>query len=230
MRNKKNNKTIDDYTVAQLLDDFVSDDVPLSDKSVEELNDEEYIRMMLKKDAQRKLIRTKREAQRREPNESRAPPKETIDDDIRKRFFPEVSQASSKRVKTPQPEEAIVDEILDSIVVKDVSDLAAKMKQAVDFVQDEMGTSESEQRLIEALEQYKRPTQSTKKKTDPLMYNENILVLKRCQNCYFSNGDKTVNGSIWCLCSNPDRVTDIESEDDWVINGLNLPCWRPQQE
>lgn len=229
MRNRKNRKTIDDFSVAQLLDDFVKVDTQVSSRPQKEIDDEEYIRMMLKKDAQKKLERRKREAQGHSTASSSQ--RETIDDDIRQRFFPDVSERPIER-KSPQgeikklpQENGIVDEILDSIVVKDVSGLAAQMKEAVDFVQDEMGTSDAERKLADALEEYGK----NKKRIGPLVYNDTILLLKRCQNCYFCVGEKTRNNSLWCLCTNPDRSTNVEIEDSWVKNDINLPCWKAPQ-
>jgi hypothetical protein len=242
MRNRKKHKTIDDFSVSQLLDDFLKVDALLSGSAPKEVDDEDYIRMMLKKGVQKKLERTKRETQVPTHHVTSDPHSDTIDDNIRRRFFPDVSEKQVEKELPPQekeqpviekefpPDNGIVAEILDSIVVKDVSGLAAQMKEAVDFVQDEMGTSESERRLIEALEECMKPAGCEKKKSDPLMYNDNILVLKRCQNCYFCVGEKNRNGSLWCLCTNPDRSTDVEIEDSWVKSKLNLSCWKAPQD
>ncbi len=228
MRNRKRNKTIDDFSVSQLLDEFIRDDTHLVGQADEELDDEEYIRMMLKKDAQRKVIRHKREAKGIEQNGSAAASDGTLDDAIQKRFFPEVRELPTKSV--PPPEEEVVDDILDSLVIKDVSELATKMKLAVDYVQEEMGTSESERRLIEALEQYRRPVESGEKRSGVHITNDNVLVLKRCQNCLYSTGEKRVNGSVWNLCTNAHRAAEIEVEDSWVKSGINFSCWRSPQE
>ena len=249
MRNRKKNKTIDDFSVSQLLDDFLKVDALVSGRAPKEVDDEDYIRMMLKKDVQKKLERTKRETQVPTHHVTSDPHSDTIDDNIRRRFFPDVRE---KPVEKEQPKEekeqpviekeqppekkelppdnGIVAEILDSIEVKDISGLTAQMKNAVDFVQEEMGTSESERRLIEALEECMKPAGCEKKKSDPLMYNDNILLLKRCQNCYFCVGEKNRNGSVWCLCTNPDRSTDVEIKDSWVKSKLNLSCWKTPQD
>ena len=41
--------------------------------------------------------------------------------------------------KEASPDDILVEEILDTLEVKDVTDLASQMIQAVAFVQDEMG-------------------------------------------------------------------------------------------
>ncbi|TFG33102.1 hypothetical protein EU528_01215 [Candidatus Thorarchaeota archaeon] len=239
MRNRKRHKTIEDFSVSQLLDDFVSPDVQPSGKPAREIDDEDYIRMMLKKDALKELERTKRTSQSQKHGRESKPPRDTLDEGLRQRFFPEVSVRPVEKKLPPvevqplervQPEDKIVEDILNTIVVKDVSGLATRMREAVDFLQDEMGTSESERRLVEALEEYHRPTESTKKRSDPLIYNDNILLLKRCQNCHFCVGEKNGNGSLWCLCTNPDRSTEVEIEDAWVKSRLNLPCWKAPQD
>jgi len=243
MRNRKKPKNIADLSVSQLLDDFLSPDTLDTNSSTKDIDDEEYIRMMLQKDTMRQLERTKREAQI-----TPSPRSETIDDSLRQRFFPDVDERPVEKELPPEvkekppekivlppeekvapPDNGIVAEILDSIVVKDVSGLASRMKEAVDFLQDEMGTSDAERKLVEALERYK-PAETSEKKSGPLLYNDNVLVLKRCQNCYFCVGERNRNGSVWCLCTNPDRSPDVEIEDSWVKSGINLSCWKTQQD
>ncbi|MFW9815695.1 MAG: hypothetical protein ACFFEW_07180, partial [Candidatus Thorarchaeota archaeon] len=111
-----------------------------SGKSVNEMNDEEYIRMMLKKDIQRTIEREKR-ATRLRRDTTPSSYKDTLDENIRKKYFPDMDERPPKKGVTP--EDLFVEEIVNTLVVKDVSDLASKMKQAVDFVQEEMGTSKN---------------------------------------------------------------------------------------
>ncbi|MHA1136794.1 MAG: hypothetical protein ACTSSE_09920 [Candidatus Thorarchaeota archaeon] len=222
--------------MSQLLDDFLSPDTKDTGRSAEDIDDEEYIRMMLKKDAVKQLERTKREAQITPSTRS-----DTIDDNLRQRFFPDVDERPAEKEIQPEveekppekievplakkevsPDSGIVADILDSIVVKDVSGLATRMREAVDFLQDEMGTSDTEQKLIEALERYKKPTERAIK----MFSNDNVLVLKRCQNCHYCVGERNRNGSTWCLCTNFDRSTDVEIEDSWVKSAINLLCWK----
>ena len=244
MRNRKKHKTIDDYSVSQLLDDFLSPDMPGTSRSAKDVDDEEYIRMMLKKDVVKQLERTKRESQIASRTQSK-----TLDDNVRQRFFPDVDKRPVERESPPveeenlpekkvlpsdekevSPENGIVAEILDSIVVKHVSGLAAQMREAVDFVQGEIGASDAEHKLVEALERYQKPLETTEKKMGPFMSNDDVLVLKRCQNCYFCVGERNRNGSTWCLCTNPYRTPDVEIDDSWVNSGTNLSCWKSPQD
>ena len=57
MRKRKRTKTIDDVAVSKLLDDFVDLDIKDDSKRETDMNDEEYVSMMLKKDAMRKIER-----------------------------------------------------------------------------------------------------------------------------------------------------------------------------
>jgi len=249
MRNRKKHKTIDDFSVAQLLDNFVRVDTPESVRSPQKIDDEAYVRMMLKKDAVRKLERTKREARVQERKVTPSSRSDTLDEKLKQHFFPNVEERPAEKEVPPEAKErspekreispekkqeaidnGIVEEILDSIVVKDVSGLAARMKEAVDFIQDEMGTSDTERKLVEALERYSKPTETSQKKSGPPMYNENVLVLKRCQNCHYCVGEQNRNGSVWCLCTNPDRSTEVEIDDSWVKSGINLSCWKTLQD
>jgi hypothetical protein len=143
MRNGKKQRTIDEFSVSQLLDYFISPRIEASGKPVNEIDDEEYIRMMLEKDKQRKLERTKRAAQSKR-DKTPSSHRDTLDEYIRQRYFPYMDERLPK--KEVLPDDILVEEILDTLVVKDVSDLASKMKQAVDFIQEEMGTSDSERR------------------------------------------------------------------------------------
>ncbi|MHA2396821.1 MAG: hypothetical protein ACXAC0_08960 [Candidatus Thorarchaeota archaeon] len=139
MRNGKKLKTIDRFTVSQLLDDFLRPATEANGTSVNEIDDEEYIRMMLEKEKQRTIERKKRVSQLKR-SKTPSPQKDILDENIRQRYFPDMYEGPPK--KEVLPEDIFVEEILDTLVVKDVSDLAAKMKQAVDFLQEEMGTSD----------------------------------------------------------------------------------------
>ena len=140
MRNGKRQKTIDQLSVSQLLDDFLSPVVEASGKPASEMDDKEYIRMMLEKDKQRAIERRKRAVQPKRMKTS-SPQNDLLDENIRRKYFPDMDEKPLR--KEVSPEDILVEEILDTLVVKDVSELASKMKQAIDFIQEEMGTSNS---------------------------------------------------------------------------------------
>ena len=225
MRNRKRQKTIDDISVSKLLDDFIRFDASPSQKTTDDMDDEEYIKMMLRKHVQRERERTRRERILPKANRPRSTQKDFLDEDIRRRFFPDMNEESSATEKTT--EENIVNEILDSLTAEDVSDLAAMMREAVDFVENEMGTSEAERRLAEALERCRETLEC--EETVSHISNDNVLVLKRCQNCFYCAGEQTRRGSVWCLCDNQDRTLEVETDDSWVKNSINLSCWTPQE-
>ena len=227
MRNRKKQKTLDDISVSKLLDDFIRFETGPSKKATQDIDDETYIKMMLRKHVQREMERARRENISPKRRRSRSPQKDALDEAIRQRYFPYMKEESTE--KDMPVEDDIVNEIMDSLTGNDISELAAKMREAVDFVQEELGESESEKRLIEALERYRESTVSERRET-PYISNDNVLLLKRCQNCYFCVGERTRKGSVWCLCDNPDRTTDIESDDSWVKNSINLPCWKRSED
>jgi hypothetical protein len=143
MRNGKKQRIIDDFSVSQLLDEFLGSKIQASGKPVNEMTDEDYIRMMLEKDKQR-VIERKRRASRLKRNKTPSFQKDALDERIRKRYFPYMEEGHSK--KEVSPEDILVEQIVGTLVVKDVSELASQMKQAVDFVQEEMGTNDESER------------------------------------------------------------------------------------
>ena len=143
MRNEKKQRTIDEFSVSQLLDEFLGSKIVASGKPANKMTDEDYIRMMLEKDKQRVVERKKR-ASRLKRDKTPSLQKDALDESIRKRYFPYMEERTSKKVVSP--EDILVEQIVGSLVVKDVSELASKMKQAVDFVQEEMGTNDESQR------------------------------------------------------------------------------------
>ena len=139
MRNGKKQKTIDQLSASQLLDDFLSPVIEASGKPANDIDDKEYIRMMIEKEKQRTVERTKRASQLKH-DKTPSSQKDILDENIRQRYFPYLDEEPPK--KEVSSEDILVEEILDTLVVKDVSDLASKMKQAVDFIQEEMGTND----------------------------------------------------------------------------------------
>ncbi len=142
MPNRKKPKTIDDLSVTKLLDDFVRLDASPIEKPTHDMSDEDYIKMMLKKHVQRELERSRRESSLPERERTQSMPSDTLDEAIQRRYFPYVNDDSTQ-TKMPV-EDDIVNEIMGTLTAEDVSELAAKMRKAVDFVQDELGESDSE--------------------------------------------------------------------------------------
>ncbi len=130
MRWKKRTKTIDDISVEELFDDFASLHVEDESKHVNDIDDDEYVSMMLKKDANRKIERLKRTPISAEHGDSEnlevSPP----------------SDVPSEKVMLPE-DEAIIEDIMKSQSIEDIPALSGRMKIAVDFVQWEMGSSVS---------------------------------------------------------------------------------------
>ncbi len=62
MSKGKKSKSIEDVTVSELLDDFVSLDVPNNRSKSTEVTDEDYVTSMLKKDAKRELAKYRKES------------------------------------------------------------------------------------------------------------------------------------------------------------------------
>ena len=141
MPNGEKKKNIDQFSVSQLLDAFLRPTIKVSRTHTNEMDDKEYIRMMLEKEKQRKIERKKRAGQTK-PNKPQSYQKDLLDENIRQKYFPYMDEEHPQ--KEISPEDLLVEEILDTLVVKDVSDLASQMKLAVDFVQEEMGTNDSE--------------------------------------------------------------------------------------
>jgi len=61
MTKGRKNKAIEDVSVSELLDDFVSLDVPDSRSESTEVTDEDYVTSMLKKDAKKTLAKYRKE-------------------------------------------------------------------------------------------------------------------------------------------------------------------------
>lgn len=159
MRWRKKSKTIDDISVEKLLDDFASFHVEDDSKRANDIDDDEYVSMMLKKDANRKLERLKRNPRstehggmQRESEDLEAYfPSVEIDEIIRPHNEPELEENEGPVEKTMLPEdEAMVEEIMRSQSIEDIPALSGRMKVAVEFVQWEMGDSVSNRKRQKA--------------------------------------------------------------------------------
>ena len=136
MPNGEKKRSIDHFSVSQLLDAFLKPTIKVSRTSANELDDKEYIRMMLEKEKQRKIERKKRASQSK-PKTTQSFQKDLLDENIQRWYFPYMDEGTTK--KEVSPDDILVEEILDTLEVEDVTDLATQMMQAVAFVQDEMG-------------------------------------------------------------------------------------------
>ena len=152
MRWRKKTKTIEDISVEDLFDDFVHVHVEEDSKHVNDIDDDEYVSMMLKKDANRKLERLKRahistehgEAERKSEDLEASPPSDDIDEIIPQHNEAEPEKIEDPIEKTMLPEdEAFIEDVMRSQGIEDIPALTGRMKVAVDFVQWEMGSSVS---------------------------------------------------------------------------------------
>ncbi len=153
MRRRKRTKTIDDISVEELFDDFVDFHIEVDSKHVNDIDDDEYVSMMLKKDANRKLERLKRKPRSIEHGEIQrkseevldaSPPSDDFVETIPQHYEPEPEKIESPVEKTMLPEdEAIIEDIMRSQGIEDIPALTGRMKVAVDYVQWEMGSSVS---------------------------------------------------------------------------------------
>jgi hypothetical protein len=64
MKRKKNSKTLEDASVTRLLDEFVDLNVAADPKKVTGMTDQQYVQLMLEKEAKRKMARAPREPKR----------------------------------------------------------------------------------------------------------------------------------------------------------------------
>ena len=152
MRWRKRTKTIDDISVEELFDDFVDFHIEVDSKHVKDIDDDEYVSMMLKKDANRKLERLKRTHKSTEPGVMQrksedleaSPPSDAIDEILQQQVEP-VQEKIEGPVESVMllEDEAIIEDIMRSQSIEDIPALTGRMKVAVDFVQWEMGSSVS---------------------------------------------------------------------------------------
>ena len=227
MRKRKKTKTVDDLSVSELLDDFV-DLAEEDSKRTREMDDDEYIRMMVEKENQRKQERVKRDSQSGTYDEVQSPPSEEI---VPRPSEPELDKFAPTCESDMSPEdEANIDEIMKTQDTMDEPALAGRMKASVEFLQDEVKSSESKSAARKTLEKYRKdPAISTGKERAPII-SEKRAPIKRCQNCYFCVKEKKVSGSCWCHCSNPGRSTHAVAKGSWVKSRMNLPCWKAPED
>ncbi len=227
MRKRKRTKSIDDVSVTELLDDFVELEAEDGAKK-RQMNDEEYIKMMVEKEAKRELVRAKR-------NPVQISQKEEVSTQVEKAKHPE---------KTPELEtfapycesdlspedEAIVREIVSSQNPLEDSELTEGMHVVKEFLENEVSSGEARRKARKTLEKYRKGAPASGKKGVSPVVSEKKAPIKRCQNCYFCTREKKISGSCWCHCTNPARSTHAVVRAGWVKSRMNLPCWKQMED
>jgi hypothetical protein len=230
MRWKKKTKNIDEISVAKLLDDFVDLDVEADDKR-KEMNDDEYIRMMVEKEEKRKRVRAKKTAGLKENGDAEAHSEGLVEESTKKQIetIEEVFPATCEHDLSPE-DEADIEEIVKTQDMMDEPALTGRMKASVKSLQGEMKSSEAKHATRKTFEKSREKiADSGMKKTAPIV-SEKRTPIKRCQNCYFCVGERKISGSCWCHCTNPARSTHAVVRGSWVKSRMNLPCWKVRQE
>ncbi|MGY5860625.1 MAG: hypothetical protein RTU63_14745 [Candidatus Thorarchaeota archaeon] len=230
MRRKKRTKSIDDVSVTKLLDEFVDLDVEDESKR-KEMNDDEYMRMMVEKENKRKLEREKRNP----PPTTHEPAMTTSVDVVEESPPPVVEPMKEVFPVTCEndlsaEDEADIAEIMKTQDSMDEPVLTGRMKASVEFLQDEVKSSESKRAASKTLERYRKDPPISKMKEVAPIISEKRAPLKRCQSCYFCVGERKVSGSCWCHCTNPARSTHAVAKGSWVKSRMNLPCWKAPQD
>ena len=226
MRKRKRTKSIDDVSVTELLDDFV--DLEVEDKAKKrQMDDEEYIKMMVEKEAKRELVREKRDHVQTMENNDQS-------DNVEKKKTPKKPQEMDSFAPycesdlSPE-DEAVVDEIVSSQKPLDESQLTERMRVAKEFLENEISYSEARRKARKTLEKYRKDVALFEKKGVSPVASEKRAPIKRCQNCYFCAREKKISGSCWCHCTNPARSTHAVVKGGWVKSRMNLPCWRAME-
>ena len=231
MPKRKRTKSIDEVSVSKLLDDFVDLSVENDSKHTMKMNDDEYIRMMLEKEDKKKQEREKRFPPSGVHDGVQTSPDDVVEDshlqhiEQDETIFETTCQSDLSR-----EDEMVVDEIMKSQDLMGEPVLSGRIKASVEFMQNEVSTSESKRKARKTLEKYRKDTPSSMKKEVALVISESRAPLKRCQTCYFCIGERKVGGSCWCNCSNTARSSHAVVKGSWVKSRLNLPCWKPPQE
>ncbi|TFG98381.1 hypothetical protein E4H12_06220 [Candidatus Thorarchaeota archaeon] len=230
MRRRKRTKSIDDVSVSKLLDDFVDLEADDDSKRAKEIDDQAYIDMMLKKDAQRKLERMKRNPNPRTHDDVESSPVVEIEEKTIHLSVPELEMYEAHcESDLSREDEAVIEEIMKTQSPKEEPALTGRMKVAVEFLENDVTTSEAKHEARKTLEKHRKDPPVSKKKEIPVI-SEKRAPVKACQNCYFCVKEKKVGGSCWCHCTNPGRSTHAIVKGSWVKSRLNLPCWKQQQE
>ena len=197
MRKSKKTKSIDDLSVSKLLDDFVDLSAEES-RRVRELDDDAYIRMMVEKEDKRKQERAKKIAVSSAHDEVQTSPEVEIKKSPAQIIEPEVETfpATCERDLSAE-EESDIDEIMKTQDMMDKAALTGKTKVSVEFLQDEISTSEVKRNARKTLEKHRKERPIGERKGVSPVVSEKRAPIKRCQTCYFCVGERRVGGS--CL-------------------------------
>ncbi len=224
MRKRRRTKSIDDVSVSKLLDDFVDLEAENESKK-KQMDDEEYIKMMVEKEAKRELVRAKR-------NPVQTTPKEDVPPRVEK------PKAKEPELETFAPycesdlsseDEAIVEEIVSSQNPMNESKLNEGMQVVTEFLESEVSSGEVRRKARQTIEKYRKDAPTSEKRVTAVV-SEKKAPIKRCQNCYFCVKEKKISGSCWCQCANPARSTHAIVKAGWVKSRMNLPCWKPMEK
>jgi len=227
MHKRKRTKSIDDISVSKLLDDFVdleSEDGPKK----KQMDDEEYIKMMVEKEAKRELVRAKQnpvQAVQNDDAPKRAEKKKTSEKTLELETFAPYCESDL----SPE-DEAVVEEIVSSQSTIGESELTEGMQVVKEFLENEVSSGEVRRKARQTLEKYRKDTPVFEKKGISPVVSEKRAPIKRCQNCYFCTKEKKISGSCWCHCTNPARSTHAVVKSGWVKSRMNLPCWKPKED
>jgi len=233
MHKKNGTKKIDDVSVSKLLDDFVDLSTEDASKRARDIDDDEYIRMMLEKEDKRKQERSKRESlfTTHDDVDVQSVPSENSEESQSQHVELEETafEATCENDLSPE-DETVVEEIMKSQGTMGEPILSRRMKASVDFLQNEASTRESKRKARKTLEKYRKHSPSnTEKNVTPIISEKRAPIIS-CQSCYFCVGERKVSGSCWCHCTNPGRSTHAIVKGSWVKSRLNLPCWKPPQD
>ncbi|TFG33103.1 hypothetical protein EU528_01220 [Candidatus Thorarchaeota archaeon] len=231
MRESKKTKSIDDLSVSKLLDDFVDLSAEEESKRARELDDEEYIRMMIEKEESRKKERIKKIPAASTHNEVHPTQEKIIEratlqlDEQELETFP----LTCERDLSPE-ETAIIEEIMKTQDMMDEAAQTGRKKISPEVPQNEISPREARRKARETLAKHRKDTPTSEKKRDTPVVSEKRAPIKRCQTCYFCVKERKVGGACWCSCSNPGRSTHAVVRGSWVMSRMNLPCWKAQQD
>ncbi|MFW9843535.1 MAG: hypothetical protein ACFFEV_03050 [Candidatus Thorarchaeota archaeon] len=231
MRRRKGARKIDDVSVSKLLDDFVDLDVEDDNKRAADIDDEEYIKMMIEKEERRKLVRSKRSHLSPAHDEVLSTQSDPVEKSPAQPMpFPEETFPATCESDLSPEDEADIDEIMKTQDMMSDQALIDGMKASQELLREKKKSRELKRAARKTLDKYRKEQPDAKKKKRALGVSEKRAPIKRCQSCYFCVGEKKISGSCWCHCTNSARSTHAVVKGSWVKSRMNLPCWKDPQE